>query len=74
MIRVRLREAIEAHSVRSGTRLTYGRLAELSGVSRATIESLAARPGYNATLDLIDRLCGVLGCSPAELLERVDKT
>lgn len=71
MIRVRLREAIEAHAARNGGRLTYARVAEMAGVSRATIESLAVRPGYNATLDLIDRLCSVLDCSPADLLEHV---
>jgi DNA-binding Xre family transcriptional regulator len=73
MIRVRLREAIKAYSTRSGKRLTYAQLSELAGVSRATIESLAARPGYNATLDLIDKLCAALECSPAELLERVNR-
>ena len=73
MIRVKLREAIKTYSARSGKRLTYAQLSELAGVSRATIESLAARPGYNATLDLIDKLCAALECSPAELLERVDR-
>ena len=40
------------------------------GISRSTIESLAARPGYNPTLDVIDRLCEALRCAPGDLLER----
>ena len=70
MIRVRLKEAIEAHAGRTGERLTYGQVAERAGISRSTIESLAARPGYNPTLDVIDRLCAALRCAPGDLLER----
>lgn len=51
--------------------MSYGQLAEAAGLSRAAIESIAVRPGYNPTLDVIDRLCGALGCSPGDLLERV---
>lgn len=72
MIRIRLREAMEAHDRRSGERMTYARLAELTGLAKATIESMGARPGYNATLEAVDRLCGALGCSPGDILERED--
>jgi len=68
-VRIKLREAIENHLKRSGERLTYARLAELSGLSRATVESIAARSDYNTTLDAIERLCRALGCTPGELLE-----
>jgi DNA-binding Xre family transcriptional regulator len=70
MIRVRVRETMEAYGKLTGERLTYERLATLSGISRAAIESLAGRQGYNPTLDVIDRLCEALACSPADLLER----
>jgi DNA-binding Xre family transcriptional regulator len=66
---IRLRAVLAAHSERTGERLTYARLAERTGISRATIESIATRRGYNATLDIIARLCGVLNCTPSELLE-----
>lgn len=71
-MRIKLREAIENHLKRSGERLTYARVAELSGLSRATVESIATRPDYNATLDAIERLCRALGCTPGELLELED--
>jgi DNA-binding Xre family transcriptional regulator len=58
-----------AYRERTGERLTYAMLAERTGLAQATIESVATRRGYNATLDIIARLCAVLECTPAELLE-----
>lgn len=66
---VRLRAVMTAYRERTGERLTYAQLAERTGLSQATIESIATRRGYNATLDIIARLCGALECTPAELLE-----
>lgn len=63
---------MEAYEHRAHQRVTYAQLADLTGLSRSTIESIGARPAYNATLDVIDRLCAALGCSPEDLLERVD--
>lgn len=71
MIRVRLREVMNAYARRTGERLTYERLAHLTGVSRAALESLAGRQNYNPTLDVIDRLCEALFCEPGDLLERL---
>lgn len=68
MIRVKLREAMESHRHRTGERMTYERLAQLTGLSRQTLESLASRPGYNSTLDTIAKLCRALDCVPGDLL------
>ena len=68
MIRVRLREAMEDHRRRTGERMTYGTLAQATGLSRRTLESLASRPAYNSTLDTIAKLCRALGCEPGDLL------
>lgn len=68
MIRVKLREAMEAHRSRTGERMTYERLAQATGLSRGTLESLASRPGYNTTLDTIAKLCHALNCEPGALL------
>ena len=72
MIRVRLREAMRTHEERTGRRTTYGSLSEETGISVATLQSLGARPGYNATLATIERICRALGCTPGELLELDD--
>jgi putative transcriptional regulator len=70
MIRIRLREVMEAYEARTGERVTYARLAETTGLARSTIESMGARPTYNATLEVIDRLCTALACSIQDLLEQ----
>lgn len=68
-IRVKLREAMEAYRARTGVKLTYASLAELTGLSEATLQSLSSRPEYNPRLTTIATLCAVLGCNPGTLLE-----
>lgn len=69
MLRIRLREAMDAHRQRTGVRFTYQTLAEAAGLSISTLQSLAARPTYNTRLSTIERLCIALRCSPGDLLE-----
>jgi DNA-binding Xre family transcriptional regulator len=69
VLRVRLREAIALAEKRTGERVTYDFLARSTGLSRATIEALASRPGYNPRLSTIERLCEVLEINPGDLLE-----
>ena len=59
---------MESHRRRTGERMTYERLAQLTGLSRQTLESVASRPGYNSTLDTITKLCRALNCQPGDLL------
>lgn len=60
---------MDAYREHTGTRLTYARLAELTGIAEDTLQSLAVRPDYNTRLSTIARLCVALECTPAELLE-----
>jgi putative transcriptional regulator len=71
MIRVRLRETMQTHAERSGRKMTYEALSAETGISVATLQSLGSRPGYNATLATVERVCRALGCTPGELLELV---
>lgn len=66
---VKLREAMESHRRRTGIRLTYASLARETGISSSTLQSLAARRGYNTRLSTIARLCVALDCAPGDLLE-----
>jgi DNA-binding Xre family transcriptional regulator len=72
MIRVKLREAMDAYRQRTGIKLTYELLAEQTGIALTTLQSLAARPGYNTRLSTIEKLCVALQCSPSDLLEMSD--
>lgn len=69
MIYVKLREAMDLYRQRTGVRLTYEAIAERTGISVATLQSLAARPGYNTRLSTIEKLCRILECGPGDLLE-----
>ena len=53
---------------RTGERMTYEILANKTGLSKATLESLASRGNYNTRLSTIEKLCTALGCTPGDLL------
>ena len=72
MIAIKLREAMEAYRRRSGERLTYETLAERSGIAKQTLHTIGSRDDYNATLELIEKLCRALGVTPGDLLELLD--
>jgi DNA-binding Xre family transcriptional regulator len=69
MLRIRLREAMDAYRKRTGERLTYETLAKASGLAISTLQSMAARPGYNTRLSTVEKLCNALQCQPGDLLE-----
>jgi putative transcriptional regulator len=69
MIRVKLREAMDAYRQRTGKKLTYELLAEQTGIALTTLQSLAARAGYNTRLSTIEKICVALKCNPGDLLE-----
>lgn len=68
-MRVKLRELMDEYRLRTGERMTYEMLSVQTGLSRATLESLASRDSYNTRLSTIERLCHALDCTPGELLE-----
>ncbi|MGC1864370.1 MAG: helix-turn-helix domain-containing protein [Methylocystis sp.] len=63
---------MDAYRQRTGNKLTYELLAEQTGIALTTLQSLAARPGYNTRLSTIEKLCVALKCSPNDLLEMSD--
>ena len=69
MIKIKLKEAIDKLKAKTGERVTYEHLAHDTGLSRATVESIASRSSYNASLKVIDILCSRLQTTPADLLE-----
>lgn len=71
MIVVHLREAMERYRLRTGHRMTYRQLAEETGISESTLQAIAARPGYNTTLETVDLIVSALRCGVDELLEHV---
>ena len=72
MLKVRLKETMEAYRRRTGERIAYEQLAERAGLARATLESLAMRGHYNTRLSTIEKVCVALGCMPGELLVLIE--
>lgn len=70
MIEIRLKDAMEAYRSRTGVRLTYEVLAEQTGLSLSTLQSIASRANYNPRLSTIEALCEALDCLPGDLLMR----
>ena len=68
MIRVRLQEMMRAYRRRTGERMSYERLALMTGLSRGTLAAIGSYGRYNTTLLTIEKLCRALGCKPADLL------
>mgnify|MGYP001330104907 CR=1 FL=1 len=69
MLIIRLKEAIQRHKTASGQKLTYQMLADQTGISLETLQSLATRPSYNTTLNTVEKLCIALNCKPGDLLD-----
>jgi DNA-binding Xre family transcriptional regulator len=59
---------MEAYREKTGEDVSYPLLAIRTGLSRATIESIATRRGYNASLKSIAQLCAALDCRIEDLL------
>ncbi len=72
MIAIRLREAMEAYKRRSGQRVTYEILAEMTGIAKGTLHHIGSRDDYNATLATLEKICRALDVTPGDLLEMID--
>lgn len=68
VIEVKLREAMALYSQKHGKKLTYQQLAEMTGISKSTLEAIGSRPDYNTTLAVLDTLCKHLECSISDLV------
>ena len=64
---------MDDHRRRTGERMTYELLAIRTGLSRATLESLASRESYNTRLSTIEKLCQALSCTPGDILELIQE-
>lgn len=57
MLRFRLKELISDKQFNEGRRVTIGEVAEATGIHRATLSKIANHQNYNATAEVIDKLC-----------------
>ena len=66
--RLKLRECMDLFEAHTGQHITYADLAEATGLSEATVQSIGSRPDYNATLAVIEKLCVALHVTPSEMI------
>lgn len=71
MIRFRLKERISDMSFSTGRRITLEEVAGGTGIHRVTLSKLGSQKGYNATTDILDRLCKFFNCRIEQLVEYV---
>ena len=72
MITIKLRDAMEAHRRRTGERMTYKKLAELTGISDSTLRKIGGSLTHHTTLANIETLCRALEVTPGDMLELID--
>lgn len=63
---------MEAHRRGTGERMTYKRLAELTGISDSTLGKIGGSLTHHTTLANIEELCRALDVTCGDLLELID--
>jgi hypothetical protein len=68
MLKFDLKGVVQEYEAKTGLRLTYVDIAQITGVATDTIKSLASRDDYNTSLAVITQLCSALNISPLKFL------
>ncbi|MEJ1383065.1 MAG: helix-turn-helix transcriptional regulator [Candidatus Sedimenticola sp. (ex Thyasira tokunagai)] len=72
VVRFFLRELISQKCFNEDRRITLDEVAAETGISRNTLSRIANTKGYNATTDVIDRLCQYFDCPVEQVMEYVE--
>jgi putative transcriptional regulator len=71
MLRFRLKELLAEKEFRERRVVTMVEVADATGIHRMTLSKLSNHRGYNATADVLDRLCSYFGCRIDQLVEHI---
>ena len=74
MIRFRLRELMADKTFKGGRVVTLAEIANATGIHRTTLTKIANTPGYNATVENLDKLCAFFDCELQDLAQYVRRT
>ena len=72
VLTIKLRDAMEAYRRRTGERMTYGKLAKVTGIAESTLKKIGSSLTHHTTLANIETLCHALEVLPGDLLELID--
>jgi len=73
MLRFRLKELIADKQFKEGRRVTLDEIASATGIHRTTLSKVANQRGYNASADIIDKLCAFFDAEVGDLVVRVSE-
>ena len=71
MIRLMVKKLLDDKSFKEKEKITLNQVSEETGISRATLNRVANKAGYNTNTDTINALCKYFECSPNELMEYI---
>jgi putative transcriptional regulator len=74
MLRFRLKELLAEKEFRERRVVTMVEVADATGIHRMTLSKLSNHRGYNATSDVLDRLCSYFECRIEQLVEHIPGT
>ena len=72
VLTIKLRDAMEAYRRRTGERMTYGKLAKVTGIAESTLKKIGSSLTHHTTLANIETLCRALEVTPGDMLELID--
>lgn len=72
MIRFRLKELIVDKEFKENRRVSMDEISAATGVHRTTLSRIANQRGYNATTDVLDKLCAFFQVPLSKVAEYVD--
>jgi len=72
MIRFRLKELIVDKEFKENRRVSMDEISAATGVHRTTLSRIANQKGYNATTDVLDKLCAFFQVPLGKVAEYVD--
>lgn len=64
MLRFDLKHLLDDYQARSGIRLTYEELGNMTGISAETLKSIVNREDYNTTLATVSKIASSLSLCP----------
>ncbi len=72
MIRFRLKELVADKEFREGRRVSMEEISSATGIHRTTLSRIANQKGYNATTEVLDKLCAFFQVSIDKIAEYLE--
>jgi len=68
MIKYNFKALISDKEFRENRKITYKDISDVTGISKTTLSKIASIRGYNASADIIEKLCLYFNVTPDKLM------